>query len=118
MRDKITVYEKPTWTTCRNLGQLFREQNIEAERINYFNQPFTVEKLTRLIEKTRLKPFEVLRKGEQLFKELNLTKETPNEEIIKAMVEHPNMLQRPIVEIGDKAVLARPIEKALELLKE
>ena len=99
------------------MGQLFREQNIDNERVNYFNQPFTVEKLTALISKTGLKPFEFLRKGEAIFKELHLSKETPDVEIIKALVEHPNLLQRPIVEVGEKAVLARPIEKALELLK-
>jgi arsenate reductase len=96
---------------------LFREQNIESERVNYFNEPFTIEKLTSLIKKTGVRPFELLRRGETVFKELNLSKETPDEEIIKAMVEHPNLLQRPIVEIGKKAILARPIEKALVLIK-
>ncbi len=98
------------------MGQLFREQNIEAARVNYFNEPFTAEKLKALISKTGLQPFEVLRKGEAIFKELNLSKETPAEEIIEALVNHPNLLQRPIVEVGEKAVLARPIEKALELI--
>jgi arsenate reductase (glutaredoxin) len=70
-----------------------------------------------LIAKTGLKPFEILRKGEAIFKELNLSKETPDDEIINAMIEHPNLLQRPIVEVGERAVLARPIEKALELVK-
>ena len=64
-----------------------------------------------------MRPFELLRRGETVFKELNLSKETPDEEIINAMVEHPNLLQRPIVEVGDRAVLARPIEKALEMIK-
>lgn len=100
------------------MGQLFREQNIETTRVNYFNEPFTIEKLTDLIAKTGLKPFEFLRKGEAVAKELNLSKETSDAEIIKAMVEHPNLLQRPIVEVGEKAVLARPIEKALELIKD
>lgn len=95
---------------------MFRKQNIDAERVNYFNVPFTIEKLTDLIAKTGLKPFEVLRKGEAISKELNLSKDTPDAEIIKAMVEHPNSLQRPIVEVGEKAILARPIEKALELI--
>lgn len=98
------------------MGQLFREQNIETTRVNYFNEPFTIEKLTDLIAKTGLKPFEFLRKSEAVAKELNLSKETSDAEIIKAMVEHPNLLQRPIVEVGEKAVLARPIEKALELI--
>jgi arsenate reductase len=96
---------------------LFREQKIESERVNYFNEPFTIEKLTNLIKKTGMRPFELLRRGETVFKELNLSKETPDEEIINAMVEHPNLLQRPIVEVGDRAVLARPIEKALEMIK-
>ena len=99
------------------MGQLFREHNIEATRVNYFNEPFSAEKLRDLLKKANLKPFEVLRKGEAIFKELNLTKETSDEEIIEAILAHPNLLQRPIVEVGEKAILARPIEKALELLK-
>jgi arsenate reductase (glutaredoxin) len=45
-----------------------------------------------------------------------LTNDTPDDEVVKAMVADPNLIQRPIVEVGEKAVLARPIEKALELL--
>ncbi len=62
-------------------------------------------------------PFEVLRKGEAQAKELGLTAETPPGDIIKYIVEYPALLQRPIVEVGDRAILARPAEKALELVK-
>jgi arsenate reductase len=58
----------------------------------------------------------VLRKGEA--KELNITAETPPDKIIRMIIENPNLLQRPIVEVGDKAVLARPVEKALDLINE
>lgn len=68
--------------------------------------------------KTGLRPFEALRKGEVEFKELGLSAETPDREVIAAMVKHPSLLQRPIVEVGDRAVLARPIEKALDLIAE
>ena len=95
---------------------MFRENNIDAERVNYFNEPFTVEKLTELIKKTGSKPFDFLRKGEAVFKELNLTKDSPDADIINSLIEHPNLLQRPIVEVGERAVLARPIEKVRELL--
>ncbi len=76
----------------------------------------TEEILRGLLRKANLSPFEVLRKKEPLFKELNITEETPADEIIKLIIENPNLLQRPIVEVGNRAVLARPIEKALELI--
>jgi arsenate reductase (glutaredoxin) len=99
------------------LAQLFRENNIDFERVNYFNEPLTEAKLRDLLKKANLKPFEVLRKGETAFKELNLSKEAPDEQIIKTIIENPSLLQRPIVEVGERAVLARPVEKALELIK-
>jgi arsenate reductase (glutaredoxin) len=78
--------------------------------VNYFNEPFTEPKLRELIAKTGMRPFEILRSKE------GVTTETPDQEIISMIVRDPNLLQRPIVEVGDKAVMARPIEKALKLL--
>jgi arsenate reductase len=113
---KITVYEKPTCTTCRNLNKLFIENGVDWDKVNYFIEPFTEAKLKNLLKKTRMRPYEVLRRGEPDFKGLGITADTPDGEVIKAMVAHPSIIQRPIVEVGDKAVLARPIEKALELI--
>jgi len=70
-----------------------------------------------LLRKANLSPFEVLRRKEPIYKELNITEETTPDEIIKLIIENPNLLQRPIVEVGSRAVLARPVEKALELIK-
>ena len=67
--------------------------------------------------KLGLSPFEILRKGEAQAKELGLTAETSPGDIIKAIVAYPALLQRPIVEVGNKAILARPAEKALEIVK-
>jgi len=113
---KITVYEKPTCTTCRKLNKLFEEKGIDWTKVNYFIEPFTVKKLTGLLKKTGLRPYEVLRRAEPEFKTLGMTDKTPDKDVINAMVEHPSIIQRPIVEVGEKAVLARPIEKALDLL--
>jgi arsenate reductase len=63
-----------------------------------------------------LRPFDILRKNESGVKDRGITAETPDAEVINAMIEDPSIIQRPIVEVGKKAVLARPIEKALELL--
>ncbi len=116
MSEKITVYEKPTCTTCRNLAELLKENGIGYEKVNYYIDPLSEDKLRELLEKADLKAFDVLRKKESLFKELNITEDTPSDEIIKLIIENPNLLQRPIVEVGEKAVLARPIEKVKELL--
>jgi arsenate reductase len=99
------------------LATLFRENGIGYERVNYFNEPFTEENLRRLIQKMGLRPFDVLRKAEAGVKERGITAETQDADVIKAMVADPSIIQRPIVEVGDKAVLARPIEKALAILK-
>jgi arsenate reductase len=85
--------------------------------VNYYIDPLSEKDLRALIKKTGLRPIDVVRKKEAEFKELGLSDETPDAALIRAMVEHPNLLQRPIVEVGDKAVLARPAEKALELLQ-
>jgi arsenate reductase len=95
---------------------LFRENNIEYENVNYFVDELSEEKLGDLLLKANLSPFEVLRRKEPIFKELNITPETAPGEIVKLIVENPALLQRPIVEYGDRAVLARPIERALELI--
>ncbi len=96
---------------------MFRENNIEYEKVNYFSSELTEEKLRRLLKKANLTPFEVLRKNEIAFKENRISAETSPDEIIELIVNNPSLLQRPIVELGDKAVLARPIEKALDLIK-
>lgn len=113
---EITVYEKPTCTTCRNLNKLFAENGIDYKKVNYFIEPLTETKLKNLLEKANLSAFDVLRKNEAAYKELKISEVRDENELIKLIVENPNLLQRPIVEVGEKAVLARPIEKALELL--
>jgi arsenate reductase len=114
---KITVYEKPTCTTCRKLTNLFRENGVDWDRVNYFIEPFTEKKLAKVIRKTGMRPYEVLRRAEPEFRTLGITEETPDSNVIAAMVAHPAIIQRPIVEVGDRAVLARPVEKALDLIK-
>jgi arsenate reductase len=116
MAEKITVYEKPTCTTCRNLAMLMKENGIGYDKVNYFIEPLTEEKLRELLKKANLSPYEVLRTKEAVVKELNITKESAPDEIIRLIFENPSILQRPIVEVGDRAVLARPIERAIDLI--
>lgn len=113
----ITVYEKPTCTTCRKLSKLFEANGIDWKKVNYFIEPFDERKLASLLKKTGMKPFDVLRRNEPDYKLAGIDKDSSDAEVIAAMVKYPNIIQRPIVEIGEKAVLARPIELALELIR-
>ena len=95
---------------------MFRENNIEFENVNYFTEPLTEEKLRDLLEKSSLSPFDIVRKNEAIYKELKISETADADELLKLIIENPGILQRPIVEFGDKAILARPIEKAFELI--
>jgi arsenate reductase len=110
----ITVYEKPTCTTCRNLALLFRENGIDYSKVNYFTKPFTLENLTTLIAKSGERPIKFVRGAAAA----GISEDAPDARVIAAMVADPNLIQRPIVEVGDKVLIARPIERALELIKE
>jgi arsenate reductase len=117
MNDGITVYEKPTCTKCREADRLLRESGIDFEKVNYYIEPIGEEKLRELIGKMGISPRELLRTSEAVYKELGLgDRELSDDEIIRLMVEHPDLIQRPIVERGPRAVLGRPTEKIKELL--
>ena len=113
---KVTIYEKPTCTTCRKTNKLLTEKGVDFEKVNYYIKPFTKNKLKTLLKKMDLKPSELLRKNEQAFKELDMRNNKYTEtQLLDLMIENHDLVQRPIVEIGEKAVLARPIEKLEEL---
>ena len=117
MADNITVYEKPTCTKCREMDKLLRERGISFEKVNYYIEPLSKKKLTELLRKMNLKPRDLLRKSEPVYKELGLAEDKfSDSELIGLMIEYPDLIQRPIVERGDRAVLGRPTENVKELL--
>jgi arsenate reductase len=113
----LTVYEKPTCSTCRTLASLLTERGVDFERVNYHVDPLPEEKIRELVRKTGAPARELFRQREPVYAELGLgEREVDDEEAIKLMAEHPALMQRPVVERGDRAVLARPVDRALELL--
>jgi arsenate reductase (glutaredoxin) len=112
--NKMTIYEKPTCTTCRKVNKLLEEKGIDLDKVNYYVQPFTEQKLKNLLKKMNMTAVELLRKREKAIKSINVEKET-EENIIKMMIKNPDLIERPIVEMGNKAILARPPEKISEL---
>lgn len=109
----LVVYEKPTCTTCRNLAKLLEERGIDFETVEYHVEGLAEPEIRSLLSKAGITAAEALRMREPGAKEL---RDSSEEEIVAAMVENPALLQRPIVVNGDRAVLARPVERVLEIL--
>ena len=113
---KITVYEKPTCTTCRKVAKALIENGVDFEKVNYYVQPFTRAQLKTLLDKMNMLPSELLRKNEKAYKELDLKNKNYSEtQILAMMIKNPDLVQRPIIEKGKKAILARPPERINEL---
>ena len=114
MSEKIVIYQKPTCSKCRAALSLLNDSGEEFESINYYETPLTTDKLRELIQKLDMPVRDILRKDEPSARSLSTASD---DEIIKAMVENPDLIQRPIVVRGNKAKLCRPPENVLELLK-
>ncbi len=110
------IYHNPRCSKSRQTLQLLRENGIEAEIIEYLKDVPTEKELKEVLEQLNLKAVDIIRKGEAIFKENYKGKDLTNDEWIKAMVENPKLIERPIVIKGNKAVLGRPPEKVLELI--
>lgn len=114
---KITVYQKPTCTTCRQVHTVLKESGVDFESVNYYVDPISKTKLKELLKKMGISAAQLLRKKEAIYKELELnTKELPEEKLIELMAKHPDLIERPIVEKGEKAILARPAERIKEII--
>jgi arsenate reductase len=117
MSERIKIYQKPTCSKSRTALNILNDRGVEFDSINYYETPLTVEELRGLIDKLGVSPRELLRKDEQVYRELKLGQsDLSDDELIRIMVENPDLMQRPIVVRGNRAVLARPPEKVEELL--
>lgn len=114
MSDKIVIYQKPTCSKCRATLALLNNSGEEFESVNYYETPLTIEQLRELIQKLDVPVRDLLRQDEPLARGLDAASD---DELMRAMVENPDLMQRPIVVRGDKAKLCRPPENVMELLK-
>ncbi len=114
---EITIYQKPTCSTCRQAVQLLKESGKPFKAVNYYERPFTKAQLKGLLKKAGLSPKDIVRAKEDIYKELGLAKKTlSDDEWLDLLVANPDLIQRPIVEKGEKAMLARPAESIKQLL--
>jgi arsenate reductase (glutaredoxin) len=100
------------------LDKLLRESGVDFEKVNYYIEPLSEKKLRDLISKMGIKPRALLRSSESIYHELGMgKKDFSDDEIISLMVAHPDLIQRPIIERGDRAVLGRPVENVKALFR-
>mgnify|MGYP001305919496 FL=1 len=96
--------------------QLLKEEGLDFERVNYFVDPLDEITLREILSKAGLSPRDVLRTRDRVYSELNLDSDDVSDDVLlAALVEHPSLLQRPIIVRGDSAVLGRPIENVRAL---
>jgi arsenate reductase len=114
---KIVIYQKPTCTTCRQVHAALKESGVDFDAVNYYVDPIPKKKLVDLLRKMGMKPRELLRTKEAVYKTLRLAeRDLSDDAIVDLMVKNPDLIQRPIVEKGARAILARPAERLKEIL--
>lgn len=117
--ERLVMYQKPTCTTCRQVMTILKNSGVDFDAIDYFIEPIPLPKLRELAGKLDVPVRELVRRKEPAYKELALDRQgVSDDEILQALAAHPELLQRPILERGDRAVLARPAERAREILEE
>ncbi len=112
----MKIYHNPRCTKSRETLQLLNENGVEPEVVEYLKTIPTEAEIEEILAKLNIKPFDLVRTSEPVFKEKFKGKNFNDHEWIKIMIEYPKLIQRPIVIRGNKAVLGRPPENVLELL--
>jgi arsenate reductase len=112
----ITVYHNPRCEKSRSVVSLLEERKIPHTVVKYMDEPLTEEDLLELLDQLDLEAAELLRTDERLWREEFKDLELNEDELVMLMLEHPQLMQRPIVVKEDKAIIARPAEKVLAFL--
>lgn len=112
----FTIYHNPRCSKSRTTLALLQEHGVSPEIVLYLETAPDKAEIEGLLSKLGISAAQLLRKGEDEYKSAGLGKESSNADIVAAMARHPRLIERPIVVRGDRAVLGRPPENALELL--
>ena len=112
----LTIYHNPRCRKSREALQIIEENGTAVEVVEYLKTPLSKDQLKEVVDKLAIKPQELIRRGEAIFKEQFKGKELSDDEWLQAMADHPKLMERPIVVKGDKAVVGRPPESVKELI--
>jgi len=114
--NNITIWHNPRCSKSREALNLIESRGVEATVVKYLETEPNAAQIRELLEKLGIGARELMRTKEDVYKALNLKAVEDEEALIAAMVEHPKLIERPIVISGTRAVIGRPPQKILELL--
>tara|TARA_E500000178_G_scaffold264398_1_gene261568 strand:+ start:172 stop:525 length:354 start_codon:yes stop_codon:yes gene_type:complete len=112
----ITIWHNPRCSKSRLSLALLTEQGIKPTEVRYLETPPSRPEIERVLELMGIAPIDLMRRGETTFKELQLSSDSTDEQLLEAMASHPILIERPVVFTNEKAVVGRPPENVLELL--
>ena len=113
----VTIYHNPRCSKSRQTLKILQEQNQDIEIVKYLITPPDMNELEQILNLLELTPRQLMRKGESVYRALNLKSvEHSDTDLMKAMVENPILIERPIVIHGDKAVIGRPPDNVLKII--
>lgn len=115
-KNDIFIFHNPRCGKSRAALALLTENGVQAEVIEYLKTPPTKAQLKAVLKKLGMKAEELIRKGEDIYKQQYAGKSLNDDQWLDAMIAHPILIERPIFVKGDKAVVGRPPERVLELL--
>lgn len=117
MSDSVTLYHNPRCSKSRQTLELLESQGVTPAVVKYLDTPPDAATLGNLLDMLGLQPRDLMRKKETEYSELKLDNpELTRTQLIQAMVEHPRLIERPIVVTNGKAAIGRPPEKVLDIL--
>mgnify|MGYP000309553010 CR=1 FL=1 len=115
--ETLVIYQKPTCSTCRQVVKLAEASGQPYKAINYYEQPFTQATLKGLLQKGGIPAKDILRTKEDIYKSRKAEiAQMHDDDIIALMIEHPDLIQRPLVEKGEQVIMARPPETLSKIL--
>ena len=112
----FTIYHNPRCSKSRNTLALLKENGIEPDVVEYLTHPPSKPELKAIVTKLGLKPGQIIRKGEDTYKQKYAGKSLTDDQWLDALVKDPILIERPIVVKGSQAVIGRPPENVLDLL--
>ena len=114
----LTIYHNPRCRKSREAIQYMERRGVSFKIVKYLDQLFDLNTLGEVLKKIDMKPSEILRRNEILWKKEYDGNNLSEDHILKLLVEQPRLIERPIVTLGNKGVLARPIENLIEFLNQ